>query len=209
RDMVRYYASVAPWLLPHLKDRPLTLTRYPNGVNAKAFYQKHYEQPIPDFVDTVTIWSESVHSDGEYVLCNNLQTLVWLAQIADLELHTWMARVDPEPDAQGRSTVFSGSERQIDQSVLSYPDFMVFDLDPYIYSGQEAKGAEPEFNRRAWTKAVEIALSLKDMLDALNLSSFVKTTGKTGIHIYLPILRHYDYDDVRAASATIGRFLVQ
>ena len=102
-----------------------------------------------------------------------------------------------------------GSEAALDASVLNYPDFMIFDLDPYIYSGREAAGEEPEFNKRGWEKTVALALSLKDMLDQLRLSSFVKTSGKTGVHVYVPILRHYDYDSVRAATQTIGRFLIQ
>ncbi|HEX5140398.1 MAG TPA: hypothetical protein VFX19_05620, partial [Dehalococcoidia bacterium] len=209
RDLIVYYAKAARWLLPHLKDRPLTLTRYPNGVPAKPFYQKHYEQPIPSFVETVTIWSESNRADGEYIICNNLATLLWLGQLADLELHAWMARVNPEPDAHGTKTVFGGSERALEQSALNYPDFMVFDLDPYIYSGNESKGEEPEYNQRGWEKTVELALKLKDLLDQLRLSSFIKTSGKTGLHVYLPVLRHYDYDAIRAATQTIGRFLVQ
>ena len=209
RHLVEYYVKVAPYLLPHLRDRPLTLTRYPNGVTARPFYQKHYAQPIPDFVETVTIWSEHTRSDGEYILCNNLPTLVWLAQIADLELHAWMSRIDPEPDAHGRGRDFAGSEAAMDASALNYPDFMIFDLDPYIYSGNEGDGEEPEFNKRGWEKTVVVALSLKDMLDQLRLSSFVKTSGKTGLHVYVPILRHYDFDDVRAATQTIGRFLMQ
>ncbi|HLF78945.1 MAG TPA: non-homologous end-joining DNA ligase [Dehalococcoidia bacterium] len=209
RDLIRYYTTVAPYLILHLKDRPLTLTRYPNGIEARPFYQKHYEQPIPRFVETRMIWSEQNRADGEYILCNNLPTLVWLAQLADLEMHAWMARVEPEPDAHGRTTTFSGSEAAVDDSVLNYPDFMVFDLDPYIYSGRETGKEEPEYNHRGWDKTVEIALSLKDLLDQLKLSSYVKTSGKTGIHVYVPILRHYDYDAVRAATATIGRFLIQ
>jgi bifunctional non-homologous end joining protein LigD len=209
RELAKYYVKVAPVLLPHLKDRPLTLTRYPNGVMAKPFYQKHYDQPIPSFVETVMIWSEHTASDGEYIVCNNLPTLVWLSQLADLELHAWMARVDPEPDAHGTTRDFAGSERTLETSALNYPDFMVFDLDPYIYSGRESHGEEPEYNKRGWEKTVEIALSLKDLLDQLRLSSFVKTTGKTGIHIYVPILRHYDYDTVRVATQTLGRFLIQ
>ena len=209
RDLVEYYVKVAPYILPHLRDRPLTLTRYPNGIESKPFYQKHYAQPVPGFVQTVTIWSEHNRAEGEYILCNNLATLVWLAQLADLELHAWMSRVDPEPDAHGRGRDFAGSEVAMDASVLNYPDFMIFDLDPYIYSGREAAGEEPEFNKRGWEKTVALALSLKDMLDQLRLSSFVKTSGKTGVHVYVPILRHYDYDSVRAATQTIGRFLIQ
>ena len=209
RDLIRFYVEVAPVLLPHLRDRPLTLTRYPNGISGSLFYQKHYGQPIPDFVETVDIFSSHNDEDGKYILCNNLPTLVWLAQIADLELHAWMSRVNPEPDAVGTTLTFDGSEAALDASVLNYPDYMIFDLDPYIYSGKEAKGAEPEFNQRGWEKTVEIALALKELLDQMRLSSYVKTTGKTGIHVYVPILRHYDYDEVRAATATIGRFMIQ
>jgi bifunctional non-homologous end joining protein LigD len=209
RDLIRYYVEVAPWLLPHLKDRPLTLTRYPNGIDSGLFYQKHYSQPIPSFVDTLQIWSSQNEGDGTYIMCNNLATLVWLEQLADLEIHAWMSRLDPEPDARGRPIIAAGSEAIIDASVLNYPDFIVFDLDPYIYAGHEKKGAEPEFNRHGWEKTVEIALALKDLLDQVRLSSYVKTTGKTGIHVYAPILRSFDYDEVRAATQTIGRYLLQ
>ncbi len=207
-DMIRYYAKVAPWILPHLKDRPLTLTRYPNGITGQLFYQKHYAQPIPPFVETVDIWSDQNQENGTYIMCNNLPTLIWLAQIADLEMHAWMSRVDPEPDALGRKPAAKGSRREARESILNFPDYMIFDLDPYIYSGQERKGAEPEFNHRAFEKTVSIGLDLKDVLDQLKLSSFVKTTGKTGLHVYVPILRDYTYDDVRDFTATIGRHLL-
>ncbi|HEU0072793.1 MAG TPA: non-homologous end-joining DNA ligase [Dehalococcoidia bacterium] len=209
RELIRYYVKLAPLLLPHLKDRPLTLTRYPNGVEAKPFYQKHYEQPLPRFIETARIWSGSNQKSDDYILCNNLATLVWLGQLADLELHAWMSRTDPEPDAHGRGLDFATSEETLDASSLNYPDFMVFDLDPYIYSGKEGRGEEPEYNKRGWEKTVEVAQSLKALLDQLKLSSFVKTSGKTGLHVYLPTLRHYDYDEIRAATQTIGRFLVQ
>ena len=209
RELIRYYVKLAPALLPHLKDRPLTLTRYPNGVLAKPFYQKHYEQPLPGFVETARIWSESNKKSDEYILCNNLATLLWLGQLADLELHAWMSRVDPQPDSYGKGLDFAASEATLDESSLNYPDFMVFDLDPYIYSGNEGKGEEPEYNRRGWEKTVEVALRLKELLDQLRLSSFIKTSGKTGLHVYVPALRHYDYDEIRVATQTLGRFLVQ
>jgi len=209
RDLVGYYVKLAPLLLPHLRDRPLTLTRYPNGVDAKPFYQKHYEHQLPPFVETARIWSGSNQKADDYILCNNLQTLIWLGQLADLELHAWMSRTNPEPDANGRGVEFAASETALDASALNYPDYMVFDLDPYIYSGKEGKGAEPEYNQRGWEKTLEVALSLKELLDQLKLSSFVKTSGKTGLHVYLPLLRRYDYDEIRAATQTIGRFLAQ
>lgn len=211
RDMIRYYASVAPWLLPHLRDRPLTLTRYPNGIGGQSFYQKHWTQPFPKefHVERVALYSAHNDADGDYILCNNFETLIWLAQLADIELHAWMARVDPEPDARGIVTTFAGSEDNIDRSVLNYPDYMVFDLDPYIYAGTEKKGEEPALNRRAFEKTREIAFSLKELLQQLRLSSFVKTTGKTGLHIYVPVLRQYTYDEIRAASEAVGRHMLQ
>ncbi|HXH21441.1 MAG TPA: non-homologous end-joining DNA ligase [Dehalococcoidia bacterium] len=208
-DMIRYYVKVAPWLLRHLKDRPLTLTRYPNGITGSLFYQKHYSQPIPPFVETVDIWSEHNQENGTYLMCNNLPTLIWLAQIADLEIHAWMSRIDPEPDAHGRKLAARGSKQEARESILNFPDYMVFDLDPYIYSGAEKKGAEPEFNRRAWEKTVSVALDLKALLDQLKLSSFVKTTGKTGLHVYVPIRRDFTYDEVREFTRTLGVYLVQ
>jgi bifunctional non-homologous end joining protein LigD len=211
RELIRYYARVAPYLLPHLKDRPLTLTRYPNGIDGSSFYQKHWPSAFPKefHVARASIYSAHNDADGDYILVNNLQTLIWLAQLADLEIHAWMARVDPEPDARGLPTEFAGSQETMDRSVLNYPDFMVFDLDPYIYAGTEKKGEEPALNRRAFEKTREMGFSLKALLEQLRLSSFVKTTGKTGLHIYVPVLRQYTYDEIRAASAAVGQFMVQ
>ncbi|HET9476860.1 MAG TPA: DNA ligase D, partial [Dehalococcoidia bacterium] len=182
RDLLRYLARVSPYLLPHMRDRPITLTRYPNGILAKHFYQKHWEAKLPEFVDTVRLWSDQNEGDGDYLICNNLPTLMWLGQLADIELHTWYSRVSPEPDGHHLPGTFTGSRRNIERSLLNYPDFIVFDLDPYIYSGQETKGAEPELNRKAFQKTSDVALWLKDTLDSMSLSSFVKTTGKTGLH---------------------------
>jgi bifunctional non-homologous end joining protein LigD len=209
RDLLTYFARVSPVLLPHMRDRPITLTRYPNGINDPHFYQKHFEFEIPRFVDTCLVWSGQNQEDQEYILCNNLPTLLWLGQLADIELHTWYSRVAPEPDGYELPEYSTGGEDAFDASRLNYPDFIVFDLDPYIYSGEEKKGAEPELNRQAFLKTCDVAFWLKDLLDALSLSSYVKTTGKTGLHVYVPILREFDYDTVRAAAETIGKFLLR
>ena len=85
----------------------------------------------------------------------------------------------------------------------------MFDLDPYIYSGDEEEGEEPELNRDAFAKTGEVALALKDILDQLSLSSFLKTSGKTGLHIYVPVLRQYDYKTTRKTCEIVGRFLMR
>ena len=140
---------------------------------------------------------------------NNLATLVWLAQLADIEMHPWLSRTAPDVDGAHLTTDFGGSRERIESSALNHPDFIVFDLDPYIYSGRERKGDEPELNKDAFLKTVEVALALKDILDDLSLSSFLKTSGKTGLHIYLPVLRQYDYKVTRKACETIGHFLMR
>lgn len=207
-DLLIYLTRVSPYLLPHLRDRPLTLKRYPDGIEEEHFFQKHWEHPLPEFVETVTLYSEQFDEDQEYLLCNNLPTLLWLAQLADIELHTWYSRINREPDGEHLSTSFAGSLEGIRGSVLNYPDFIVFDLDPYIYAGSEGKGDEPVLNRKAFAKTREVARWLREILSSLSLSAFLKTSGKTGLHIYVPILRRLDYDAVRSIAATIGRYLM-
>ena len=209
RDMVRYYARMASVIVPHLRDRPLTLTRYPDGILGQSFYQKHWAHELPEFVETLRVFSSTNEGDVEYIMVNNAQTLVWLAQLADLEMHPWLSRTTRDSDAAHLSAAFSGSEEALRGSVLNYPDFIVFDLDPYIYSGDEKAGDEPELNRRAFAKTCEVARALKEVLDELSLSSFVKTSGKTGLHIYVPVLRQYDFGVARKTCELIGRFLLQ
>ena len=123
------------------------------------------------------LYSDHAGTDGEYLLCNNLPTLLWLTQVANLEFHSWYSRIAREPDAPDLTTVFTGSLGAIEVSVLNYPDFVVFDLDPYLYSGKEHAGAERELHRDGFAGTCEVALRLKELLDSLSLSSFVKTTG--------------------------------
>lgn len=107
-QVIDYYIRIAPVLLPHLKDRPLTLKRYPNGVNAPFFYEKRCPSHRPQWVRTAHIWSEGNNEYVDYCLANDLPTLVWAANLADLELHTSLAK-------------YRNRER---------PTAMVFDLDP-------------------------------------------------------------------------------
>ena len=204
RDLLRYFARVAQWMLPHLAARPVFVTRFPNGVTGKSFFQKHWD-PVPPFAKVVKIHSSSTGEDTEYLLCENTVTLLWLGQMAGLELHSWFSRIDPEPDARKLGRRFHGSEATLKRSVLNYPDFILFDLDPYIYSGREGRGAEPELHRKAFNRTRTLALQIREMLEGLGLSTFIKTSGRTGLHLYLPIVRTLDYDSARRVAETIGR----
>jgi bifunctional non-homologous end joining protein LigD len=107
-QVIDYYIRIAPALLPHLKDRPLTMKRYPNGVEGEFFYEKNCPSHRPKWVQTAKVWSDGNNRTMDYCLANDLPTLVWAANLADLELHTSLAR----------------------KKDVSRPTMMVFDLDP-------------------------------------------------------------------------------
>ena len=203
RDLVSYLTTVSPFILPHLEDRPLTLSRYPAGIEGQHFYQRHWDSPKPDFVETVALATEHETNVKDYLECNNLATLLWLGQLGTIEYHSWFSRVSTAPEGY----IGDAGDKNID--ITDYPDFIIFDLDPYIYSGKEPRGAEPEFNMAAFDAVCKVALWLKEMLDSLSLSSFIKTSGRTGLHIYVPINRQLDYRSVRSAAETIARFVLR
>ena len=107
-QVIDYYIRIAPVLLPHLKDRPLTMKRYPDGVEGEFFYEKNCPSHRPKWVRTAKVWSEGNHRIMQYCLANDLPTLVWAANLADLELHTSLSR----------------------KINIERPTMMVFDLDP-------------------------------------------------------------------------------
>jgi bifunctional non-homologous end joining protein LigD len=209
RDYIIYLTRVSPYVIPHLLDRLMTLVRFPNGINEGRFYQKHWNKRLPGFVETLGVFTEQENKDQDFLVCNNLPTLLWLGQIADLELHTSHTRTDPKPDAEQLPRTFTGSVERLEQSLMNYPDFLVLDMDPYLYSGQEKKGEEPELHQQGFRNCCAVALYFKALLDKINVNSFIKTSGKTGLHIYVPIVRSIDYATVRALSEIICRQILQ
>jgi bifunctional non-homologous end joining protein LigD len=108
-DLIEYYERVASHALPHLKDRPLTLQRYPNGIDAAAFFEKQIPRGTPDWVDRVTIPTPGgSRSHVTFAVCNDMPTLIYLANLATVVLHVWTSRMP----------------------ALEEPDFVIFDLDP-------------------------------------------------------------------------------
>jgi bifunctional non-homologous end joining protein LigD len=209
RDLLRYFAQVAPFILPHLADRPLTMIRMPDGIRGQRFFQKHWEQERPDFVDAITVFSGHRDESHEYLVCNNLPTLLWLAQSGTLEFHVWHSRARPGPDAVSKGVDYATSLESLEESILNYPDYVLFDIDPYIYSGKEAKGAEPELNTVALEKGKEVAFWLRELLQGMKLEPIVKTSGKTGLHVFVPIRRTLDFDAARHVSELVGRHLMR
>lgn len=117
-QLVAYYTKVFSYLAPYLKDRPLVITRYPEGIGGQFFYQKNLPAGAPDWITVFPVPSEGKKRVIHYVICNDLPTLVWLVNLGAIELHPWLSRTNN----------------------LDYPDFAVFDLDPDFPSGlPEAK----------------------------------------------------------------------
>ncbi|HEY6241067.1 MAG TPA: DNA ligase D, partial [Burkholderiales bacterium] len=209
RDLLRYFAQVSPFILTHLADRPLTMIRMPEGIGGERFFQKHWDHDLPAFAKTITVFSEHKDERHDYLLCNDLATLLWLAQSGTLEFHVWHSRAKPGPDTASGGTDYAGSLASLEASVLNYPDYVVFDIDPYIYSGKEAPGDEPELNTVAFEKGKEVAFRLRELLSSMGLEAIVKTSGKTGLHVFVPIERTLDFDAARKVSEMLGRHLVR
>ncbi|MGH8200089.1 MAG: non-homologous end-joining DNA ligase [Steroidobacteraceae bacterium] len=211
RDLIRYLAAVSRFMLPHLKDRPLTMIRMPEGIGGERFYQKHWEQARPEYVATIPIFTDHLGRSDHYILVNNLPTLLWLGQSGTLEFHVWHSRANVESDVPGVDLGgdYAGSRATLEESALNYPDFLVFDIDPYIYSGKEAKGAEPELNEKGFAVGKKVAFWVRALLTEMGLRAIVKTSGKTGLHVFVPIERTVTFDTVRQLCEMVGRHVVQ
>lgn len=156
-DLIEYYRSMAPWLSPYLKDRPVVLTRYPDGINGKSFYQKDAPGFVPDWIQTIPIWSEDTQRDIQYFVANDVETLVYLVNLGTIPLHIWHSRIDD----------------------LTRPDWCLIDLDP----------KEAPFEH-----VVTLAKTMRKLCEQVEMPAFIKTTGKSGLHIMLPLGRQMTYD---------------
>jgi len=208
RDLLSYLVRVAPAMLSHAAGRPAFVTRSPEGLAGDAFYQKVWEQP-PSFVKQLDVWSTDRECARPLLLIDNLATLLWLAQQGVMEYHVWLSRTTHGDDVRGVPTDYASSRLALASSRLNYPDVLAVDLDGYDYSGKEAPGGEPELHRKGFNRVRQIALEVRKLAEALGLSAFVKTSGKTGLHVFLPIRRTYVFEEVRAMAQTLADFLRQ
>ena len=212
-DLIRYYLDVSKVILPHLRDRPVTLRRFPNGINGESFYQKDVPD-APEFVKIVHIWTESAKGKMAAPVCNNLESLLWLAQLADIEIHTWFSRMTPlrrSENGTDAASEFAKSEDSRRASALNRPDYVVFDIDPYLFPGNklpQRKGEkDPDYSRRGFDAAVEAAFLLRTVLRTLRLESFVKTSGKTGLHLFVPLVRRYTFEQTHEFARTVTQYV--
>lgn len=172
-QVIDYYSRMADVLLPHLAGRPVTLKRYPDGVEGEYFFEKQCPSHRPSWLRVEPVVSQrSARGVVEYCLVDDKPALIWLANLACLEIHLLLAKAEN----------------------LESPTFMVFDLDP----GPPATLKE----------CLEVALQLKEMLDALDLESLPKTSGGKGLHLYVPLnCPGVDFDMTKAFSRSLAELL--
>lgn len=154
-DMIDYYAKIAEYMLPYLKDRPMSLHRHPDGIDGFSFYQKDLLEH-PKWVKTKALYSKSAERTIHYLIANNAASLIYMAQLGSIEIHPWHSRLGN----------------------LNKPDYMVIDLDP----------RDIEF-----AAVVETAKMIHKILDEAKVPNYCKTSGKKGLHIYVPLGGKYTY----------------
>ena len=160
-DLIQYYASIAPALLPHLGDRAIVMARFPDGAEGPFFYEKQAPGHQPDWMPLASIHSGHRGAAIDFVTARDRESLMWLANMGCIEIHPWLSRVTD----------------------VDRPDFAIFDLDP-------AEGT-------TWGQVVEVAKLIKLALDQMGLTGYLKTSGATGLHVYVPLDPVYEYARVR------------
>jgi bifunctional non-homologous end joining protein LigD len=171
--VLEHYIRIAPLMLGFLKNRVIVMNRYPDGIDKDGFYEKDAPAGIPPWVETFNTYSETAQREINYVVCNDLDTLIWMANLAAIEINTTLSTID-NYDA---------------------PDLVLFDIDPELPC--------------SFDDVMDIALSLKEKLDELNFRSFVKTSGKKGLHVVLPIIKNYNFRQTREFVHQFGKFLAR
>ncbi len=171
-DLVQYYASIAPMLIPHLEGRALSMARYPDGSEGEFFYEKQCPSHAPEWLVRAPIHSSHRGEPIEFCTAPDIESLIWVANMACIEMHPWLSR----------------AER------YEYSDFAVFDLDPQ--------------DGVTWEQVTYTAGLIKVILDKLGLDSYAKTSGATGIHIYVPLDPIYPFSRVRRFVEAVGQMIV-
>jgi bifunctional non-homologous end joining protein LigD len=169
RNLLAYYYRMADFILPFLRDRPLVLRRYPDGIKGQAFFQKDLREGIPEWFKTVPLDSEKRGEEIHYATANDRASLLFLTGLGCIDHNPWSSR----------------------HADLEHPDYFFFDLDP-------SEGTD-------FSVAVTIAGALHKKLEELRLVSFLKTSGATGIHLYIPVEPVYTYEQLRTFAEIVAR----
>src|SRR5579863_5967245 len=168
RDVLLYYLRVAPHILPFLKDRPLVLKRYPNGIDEQFFFQKEATS-APDWIRTVEIDSKERGGKMPYFLADDRADLLYLTNLGCIDHNPWSSRFDNQ----------------------GHPDYIFFDLDPT--------------DGTSFDVVLKVARAIYEQLESLKVRVYMKTSGASGFHIYIPLEPEYTYEEVRLFAGAIGQ----
>ncbi len=171
RDLIEYYRAVAEWILPYLRDRPVVMTRYPDGIEGKSFFQKDAPAFAPEWIRRVRLWSEGAERELGYFVAEDVESLLYIINMGTIPLHIWSSRVE----------------------TLEQPDWCILDLDP--------KDAP-------FTDVIKIAKTLRRLCDEIELPSFVKTSGSSGLHVLVPLGGQCTYEQSRSLGQLLARVVV-
>jgi bifunctional non-homologous end joining protein LigD len=171
RDLLAYYYRMADYILPFLKDRPLVMRRYPNGIAQKSFFQKEAPKSIPEWIARATVYSDERGGNMDYVMANDRAALLFLTNLGCIDHNPWSSRADAQ----------------------DFPDYVFFDLDPTPTT--------------PFSTVLRVARSIYKVLNASRLNCFLKTSGATGFHIYIPLKPQYTYEQVRTFAQIIGQLV--
>lgn len=167
-ELLAYYESMHKFILPYLRKRPMSLKRNPNGVKDQGFYHKDAGDIAPGWMETADIHAESTNKIISYLVCNDLNSLLFIANLGCIEMNPW------------NSTV----------TRLDKPDYMVMDIDPS--------------EKNSFEEVVDTALVVRDVCERAGISTYCKTSGASGLHVYIPCNKKYDYDTVRDLARIIA-----
>ena len=171
RDLLAYYDRMAGYILPFLKDRPLVMRRYPNGIEQKSFFQKEAPESIPDWIPRAVVYSDERGGDMDYIMANDRPALLFLTNLGCIDHNPWSSRADSQ----------------------DYPDYVFFDLDPTPTT--------------SFNTVLRVARAIYKVLQSAKLTCFMKTSGATGFHIFVPLEPIYKYEQTRTFAAIIGQIV--
>lgn len=179
-ELLKYYIEVAPYILPHLKDRPLRsdFKRNPHdpGERINDMHKENKANRVPGFLDVYSTPrlkpSPGKRNIVDYPICNNLASLVWLVNVGSIDINPWFSRVQS----------------------IDNPDYLIIDLDPTS-------------KKKPFSDVIDVALAFKDLLDELKIKSYPKTSGKTGFHVYIPLGAKYTFDEVKPFAKQLAQVM--
>ena len=171
RELLAYYYRMAQYILPFLKDRPMVLRRYPDGVDGKAFFQKEAPSYLPDWIATATVDSEERGGEMQYILCDSRAVLLYLTNLGCIDHNPWSSRAQSQEN----------------------PDYVFFDLDP-----------TPD---TPFSDVMHVAREIYAMLKSIKMQCFLKTSGASGFHIFIPLEPKYTYEQTRTFAEVVGRLV--